>query len=111
MENSTKVISALAIGLVAGAALGVLFAPASGRDTRRKIGHKVSELKEDLVDNFEKGKEKFNSFKDDVARKASDLKERAFGKMEDLRETAERKVDEMKDSAEKMRNKTSSHSN
>ncbi len=111
MENSKKVISALAIGLVAGAALGVLFAPASGRDTRRKIGHKVSDLKEDLADNFEKGKEKFNNFKDEVSKKVSDLKEKAFGKMEDLRETAERKVDDLKESAEKMRNKTSTHSN
>jgi gas vesicle protein len=47
-KNGTTgaVVGAFVIGAVAGAAVALLFAPASGEETRRKIGQKAREGKE-----------------------------------------------------------------
>lgn len=49
-------------GAAAGAALGILFAPAKGSETRKELSGKGEELKESI-------KEKFNEFLDDIAQK------------------------------------------
>ncbi len=36
-DNAAKTIGALLVGVIAGATLGILFAPARGKKTRRKI--------------------------------------------------------------------------
>lgn len=58
MENSNntgKIIGALLIGVVIGGALGILFAPAKGSETRKKIAG-ASEDYSDAI------KEKFQTF-------------------------------------------------
>jgi hypothetical protein len=44
MKNSTKVLTALAAGMAAGGAMGVLFAPGRGSDSRKKFDEKVKEF-------------------------------------------------------------------
>jgi gas vesicle protein len=46
MKNSGKIIIALGTGVALGAALGILFAPAKGSETRNKISSKAHDLKE-----------------------------------------------------------------
>jgi gas vesicle protein len=58
MKKGNVLIGALA-GLAVGAILGVLFAPAKGSDTRRKISDKGNEFAENL-------KNKFDGFIDDI---------------------------------------------
>ncbi|MDA8112307.1 MAG: YtxH domain-containing protein [Nitrospiraceae bacterium] len=48
-------------GLALGAALGVLLAPASGAETRRKIGEKVRTLKDEAEEEFAEGLEKIRT--------------------------------------------------
>jgi gas vesicle protein len=51
MSNErSHVLVALLAGLAAGAALGILFAPASGKETRENIRRKGREYKDDLGD-------------------------------------------------------------
>ena len=64
--SSGKVVLALLAGAAAGAALGILFAPAKGSETRKELTGKGEELKESI-------KEKFNEFLDDIAQKYDNI--------------------------------------
>lgn len=52
MNNTYKLLIALAAGTVVGATLGILFAPAKGEDTRENIFRKGKELADDLTKKF-----------------------------------------------------------
>lgn len=51
--SNTKVILGLLGGVAAGALLGVLFAPAEGKKTRKKILDKGNDFAEDMKGKFE----------------------------------------------------------
>ena len=64
MNNDTgKIIMALLVGAAAGAALGILFAPAKGEETRKKLVDGANDLASQLKD---KGMDAFNDIKDKV---------------------------------------------
>ncbi|WP_316814203.1 YtxH domain-containing protein [Pedobacter heparinus] len=50
MKNTSNVIIGLLAGLAAGAALGLLFAPESGIETRDKLSRSLSDLNESIMD-------------------------------------------------------------
>ena len=65
-DNSGSVMVAFVIGAVAGAAVALLFAPASGEETREFLGEKaregkakVREGREHLIAAVERGREAF----------------------------------------------------
>jgi gas vesicle protein len=60
--KSGKVVLGVLAGLAAGAALGILFAPDKGTNTRKKIGKKKDEMLDDV-------KEKFNAMVDSASAK------------------------------------------
>ena len=86
---STKSTIAIALtALAAGAALGVLLAPASGAETRKKLARKGNDLKDRLSDMLAEGSELIDKLKGD----ASDLAGKA-------KETAQTAKDRVKDAA------------
>lgn len=50
MNDNTKVVVALLAGLAAGAALGILFAPDKGTDTRDKLTESLKKLGDSIKD-------------------------------------------------------------
>lgn len=50
MNNTGKIAVGVVAGLAVGAILGVLFAPAKGSDTRKKIAEQGKELAETLAE-------------------------------------------------------------
>lgn len=52
MNNTAKVLIAAAAGAAAGAILGILFAPARGKETRENILKKGKEFAEDVSKKF-----------------------------------------------------------
>lgn len=72
MNNTTKILVALAAGAVAGAVLGILFAPEKGSETRKKINEQGKKLGQDLKNKFNEVKEKM-ACKEETARNESEL--------------------------------------
>jgi gas vesicle protein len=66
--SSGKVVLGLLAGVAIGVALGMLFAPDKGWNTRKRISKKGEDLVEDL-------KEKFDEFIDSVSTKVDEVKE------------------------------------
>lgn len=58
MNNTSKILTAFALGAVAGAVLGIVFAPGKGSETRRKISEEGKKFTEDLKNKFTEAKEK-----------------------------------------------------
>ncbi len=89
---STRSTIAIALtALAAGAALGVLLAPASGAETRKKLARKTSDLKDRLAEMIEEGSDLIDELKGE----AGDLADKA-------KSTANSAKEKVKDSANEM---------
>lgn len=75
MNTSGKILAAVATGIVAGAVLGILFAPDKGTETRRKINERGKKFADDVKGKFNEGREKFNHLKADFEKKIKETAE------------------------------------
>lgn len=64
MTNTNKILTAVGIGIAAGAVLGILFAPRKGSETRDILAKKGTKLTGTIKDGIHEGQKKFNSMKD-----------------------------------------------
>lgn len=87
-SGALEVAVSFLIGAAAGFVLGVLFAPASGKETRKKI-------KDQAVKTGEKAKEGYDKFAREAEKSIQYVKEKTQDGVEAIREFIEKKKDEM----------------
>jgi len=69
MKDNSKVIIALLAGLAAGAALGILFAPDAGTETRDKLNESLKNLGDSIKETAASEIDNLTSIKDKVVKK------------------------------------------
>jgi gas vesicle protein len=67
MTNTGKILIAFAAGAAVGTALGILFAPDKGSETRNKMYEKGKKMAESVKEKFRAGKEKFEEEMEEFA--------------------------------------------
>lgn len=77
MASTKSTIAITLTALAAGAALGILFAPDSGKGTRKKISKKSGDLRDKLVSMAKEGKGILKNMKNDAEELAGDAKDKA----------------------------------
>jgi len=82
-------LAGVVIGAAVGAVAGLLFAPATGEETRTRLTDKSRDLAEDLQDKFE-------DLRDTVSEVLEDVKDAAQTKLEEVKETAQAKIEEVR---------------
>ena len=88
MSNKCNVAIALA-ALAAGAAIGILFAPASGKETRGRIARKGSDLRDSLNDMLAEGGELIEKLKGEAGDLVSKGKDAANTMKDRVKDTAQ----------------------
>lgn len=66
MNDNSKVLVGLLVGIAAGAALGLLFAPEKGSDTRDKLSESLKDLGDSIKDKAADEINNLTSLKDKV---------------------------------------------
>ena len=84
MNSTSKIVLGVLAGVAAGAALGLLLAPESGAEMRRKISEGTGDLIDEILDKASEGLDALNDLKDRINEKVSELTPDAE-KMENVR--------------------------
>jgi gas vesicle protein len=77
MDSNQKAILGFLLGITAGAVAGLLLAPSSGEETRKKLTDKAKGYKDELNGQINSAISKLNTYTDQVKGAVSDLKEKA----------------------------------
>lgn len=98
MDNSTgKTALALVTGIAAGAALGLLFAPRSGKETRAALRSRGEDLQEDLEERIEQARKEWSKAKGKVSDAASMTKDEVSDFIHYMFKEGKRSASRMKD--------------
>lgn len=99
-DNTGSVLLALLTGAAIGAGIGILYAPDEGKETRRKIREKASEISDDITDRIAHAKEELTKSAEEkklaFEQKLEDTISNMSYKADDIIETLERKLEELK---------------
>jgi gas vesicle protein len=84
-NNTGKVLGAIFLGAAIGGALGILFAPDKGSETRKKISKKGNDLTDSVKEKFDAIVDKFKKEVEDVKEQSKDFAENGKSVIEKLK--------------------------
>ncbi len=94
--SASKVLLGVVVGLAAGALIGVLLAPDSGENTRKKLSKKgeayVDDLKGKFNDFLEGVMEQVDSTKEDARDMANEFTDKARSKYNEIKSDVKRSI-------------------
>lgn len=94
--STSKVFWSILMAAAAGAAIGMLFAPEDGDNTRKKIKKSANDWASDALDALEKGKTKVQDAADRIVKTGSNLKADAAEMVDEAMNDAKSTVNKMK---------------
>ena len=95
--STKKVIIGVLSGTLAGLAVGLLYAPAKGEDTRQKIVDSADELKNKIADTADEWKTKLTETADEWKAKFKRLKGQAVDELDELQSIFENEASGLSD--------------
>lgn len=95
MNNESKVVLGIAAAALAGLAIGLLVAPASGDETRAKIRKKTNKLTNRMIDALESGKSTVSENVDAVTEKVKSVFNEAKGSLKSDVNRAKNQIEDM----------------
>jgi gas vesicle protein len=84
-NNSAKLLGAILAGAAIGGALGILFAPDKGSETRKKISSKGNDLTDAVKEKFAAIVEKFKKEVEAVKEQATEFADNGKSVIEDIK--------------------------
>jgi gas vesicle protein len=82
MKDSTKILGALVLGAAAGAVLGLMFAPSSGNELRKKLRDNTDDLIDELAEKINEGKETLSGLTERLMSKADGMMSKVSDEIE-----------------------------
>ncbi|HET6515574.1 MAG TPA: YtxH domain-containing protein [Thermodesulfovibrionales bacterium] len=104
-DSSSKIAGAFLIGGILGAGIALLYAPQSGRETRKDISRKAKRIKNDAVELVEDTIQSVNEFVGDVRDKASEILEKGVELSESAKKELVKSLEQGQKVIEKQRNR------
>lgn len=98
-SKNTQVLLGIVTAAAAGAAIGLLFAPEKGTDTRKKVKGQANDLADELLKALQQGKDKYAELKDEAASKFSEWRGKAEDKADEFKREAKNLKEDAKDNA------------
>lgn len=92
MNKGGLFIGGVIVGAAVGSALGILFAPRSGKETRDQLKEKLVKMEHELETIRSKAKEKGLELKDEIKNKVTDLEKKIEKLVNEYKQKAETKA-------------------
>jgi gas vesicle protein len=106
-DNAAKIGGAILIGGLIGAAIALLYAPKSGRETRKDITRAACRAKNSTVDLIEDTIDDVNDFVNDLREKAADIVDQGVDLSDEAKKEIIATLEQGQKAIEKQRQKVS----